>query len=324
VMTAWSGFVEAELVGLLAACVLFALNVSRADVVRSISGLEARASLLVRPEAEMRALAAHGAQVQVVELRGYVFFGSAYGVRERVKALVRDRRPMMLIFDFSRVLGIDSSAATALNGIVRWLREQGVQQRLVGLSPSAMQTLGGASGFSKDVVVADVNEALEQAESAVLAVHAVHRPSDATFADWLADMLGSTAFADTLQRKLTKKSYARGSYLCRQGDPTDDLYLIEKGRVSAVVERGLGAPMRVRVFGPHTVVGEIAFVLRVPRTASLRVDEDAVIWSLDRRAFDELTKIETHLTLALLQHALRIQAERLSFATRQIAALQSS
>ena len=94
--------------------------------------------------------------------------------------------------------------------------------------------------------------------------------------------------------------------------------------MSAIVERDVSAPTRVRVFGPHTVVGEIAFVLSVPRTASLRVDENAVVWSLDRQAFGQLTKTQPTLTLALVEHALRIQAERLAFATRQIAALQRS
>lgn len=324
-VTAWLGFVPAEFGGLLAACVLFALSVSRVDIVRSISGLDARASSLVRPEVETRTLAAHGAQVQVLELRGYVFFGSAYHLRDRVKALVAERPPTMLIFDFSRVMGIDSSAATTLVGIARWLGEQGVSQRMVGLSPAAMQALRNSGRLSKDIVVLpDLDEALEEGERAVLAAHAPNLPAGPSFSDWLADILGSVEFAATLQRHLVKGNFSRSSYLCRQGDPTDDLYFMEQGRLSAVVERDGSAPTRVRVFRPHTVVGEIAFVLSVPRTASLRVDEDVVVWSLGRRAFGELTRTEPRLTLALVEHALRIQAERLSFATRQIAALQRS
>lgn len=123
--TAWLGFVPGELGSLLAACVLFALSVSRIDIIRSVSGLDARASSLVRPEPDMRTLAAHGAHVQVLELRGYVFFGSAHHLRERVKALAGERRLLMMIFDFSRVVGIDSSAATTMIGIARWLRERG-------------------------------------------------------------------------------------------------------------------------------------------------------------------------------------------------------
>jgi CRP-like cAMP-binding protein len=59
--------------------------------------------------------------------------------------------------------------------------------------------------------------------------------------------------------------------------------------VSAMLEAGGEHADRVRVFGPRMLVGEIAFMLRVPRTASLRVEEDAIVWSLGRHAFEKLT-----------------------------------
>jgi len=322
-MTAWFGFVPAELGGLLIACVLFALSVSRIDIIRAICGLDERASSLVRSEHELRTLAAHGAQVQVVELRGYVFFGSAYHMRERIKALLAERRPRMMIFDLSRVVGLDSSAATTIVGMARWLRDKGVQQRLVGVSPAALQALRESSGPKEDIVVlSDLDEALEQGESAILAAYEPESKARPSFSDWLAEILGSPEFAATLQQHLVRSSYQRGSYICRQGDPSDDLYFIEQGRLSAVIEENLLTPKRIRVFGPNTHVGEIAFVLHVPRTASLRVDEDTIVWSLDRNSFSQLSQSHADLVVALVQHVLRLQAERLSFATRQIAALQ--
>jgi SulP family sulfate permease len=322
-VTAWLGFVPAEVGGLIAACVLFALSVSRVDIIRSIAGLDARTSSLVRPEHEMKTLAAHGGRVQVLGLRGYVFFGSAYHLREKVKALLAERQLLMLIFDFSGVVGIDSSATTTIVGIALMLRDKGVQFRAVGLSPVAMQAFREPNGLNKDLVVLpELDEALEQGENAVLAAHSSDAVASTSFSDWLSSIVGSAEFAMTLQQHLVRTDYERGSYLCRHGDPTDGLYFIEKGRVSAIVERNVSAPTRVRVFGLQTMIGEIAFVLNVPRTASLRVDEDARVWSLDRRAFDRLMTTHASLVLALLQDVLRLQAERLSFATRQIAALQ--
>lgn len=323
VITAWFGFVPAEFSGLLAACVLFALSVSRVDIVRAVTGLDARASSVVRSEEETRLLAEHGSRAQVMELRGFVFFGSAYHLRGKVKAILADHQPLVLIFDFGRVIGVDSSAVSAMVGISRLLADKGVQQLVTGLSPAAMQVLRESGGLDKTVVIsADIDEALERGEEAVLAACASRAAVNPPFFDWLASMLGSAEFAATLQRHLVKAKHDRGSYLCRHGDPTDDLYLIEQGQLCAIVEQGVSAPTRVRVFGPHTLVGEIAFVLGVPRTASLRVEEDAIVWSLDRRAFGELLKSDASLVLALLQDVLRVQAERLAFATRQIAALR--
>jgi sulfate permease, SulP family len=81
--------------------------------------------------------------------------------------------------------------------------------------------------------------------------------------------------------------------------------------------------MRMRGFGANTIVGEMAFVLNVPRTASLRVDDDAIVWSLSRSAYRDLVTTSPGIILALLQSMLRLQAERLSFATRRIADLQA-
>ena len=322
-MTAWVGFVPAELGGLLGACVLFALSVSRVDIIRTICGLDERSSSLVRSEQEMRVLAAHGAQVQVVELRGYVFFGSAYHMREQVKAMLVERRLRMMIFDLTRVVGIDSSAATTMVGMARWLRERGVQQLVVGASSATLQALRESSGFKDEIILlSDLDEALERGENAVLAAYAAESKSIVPFSDWLSSILGNAEFARTLQQHLVKSSFPRGSYVCRQGDPSNDLYFIEEGRLSAVIEANLAAPKRVRVFGRHTQVGEIAFILGVPRTASLRVDEDTVVWSLGRSAFAKLEETHPGLMVALLQHVLRLQAERLSFSTRQITALQ--
>jgi SulP family sulfate permease len=322
VITAWLGFIPAELAGLLAACVLFALKVSRIEVVRAVYGLDARTSLVARSDEETLFLAEHGYRVQVMELRGLVFFGSAHALRERVKAIVATRKPLMLIFDFSRVVGIDTSAAEVMVKVSRQLREAGVRQVVVGLSPAANRVIGDSGSTEKDIVkVSDIDEALEQGEAALLSDREGTQSTESSFSDWILATLGNAQHAAILQDNLIVKRYKSGDFLCRQGDPTDDLYFIEQGRLSAVLEHGASGPTRVRVFGPKTIVGEIAFVLDVPRTASLRVDEEAIVWSLGRPAFSALKAAHPDLAFELLQHVVRIQAERLSFATRRIAAL---
>jgi SulP family sulfate permease len=322
VITAWFGFIPAEVAGLLAACVLFALSVSRIDVVRAIYGLNARGSSVTWPEAETRYLADHGFRAQVIELRGFVFFGSAHRLREQVEAVVAEQAPTVVIFDFSRVIGIDSSAATAMVRISSTLREKNVQQIVVALSQATMRVIAESGGLDKDtMIVDDIDEALERGEQAILANSAGAGTASLTFAGWLATILGGTERAAILQRHLVAKHYKAGDFLCHQGDPTDELYFIEDGRLCALLEKNVSTPTRVRVFGPRTIVGEIAFALNVPRTAALRVDNDATVWSLSRAVFGELMKAHPDLALALWQDIVRIQAERLSFATRRIAAL---
>jgi SulP family sulfate permease len=322
VITAWFGFIPAEVAGLLAACVLFALSVSRVDVVRAIYGLDARTSSMTWPEPELRYLSEHGARVQVVELRGFIFFGSAHQLSETVKAVVADAAPAMLIFDFSKVIGIDSSAAAAMVRISQRLCEKGIQQIAAGMSTATTKVIEEAGGLDRQtIVLRDIDEAIERGEQTVLASGKANSTASMSFADWLSVIFGGAEEAAIAQRHLLATHYKAGTFLCHQGDATDELYLVESGRLCALIEHGVSAAARVRVFGPRTIVGEIAFVLEVPRTAALRVDEDATIWSLGRAAFAEMMKTDPKLASSLWQNIVRIQAERLSFATRRIAAL---
>jgi sulfate permease, SulP family len=76
-------------------------------------------------------------------------------------------------------------------------------------------------------------------------------------------------------------------------------------------------PVRARVFGSHTLVGEIGFFLDVPRSASLLAAPDAVAWSLCREAFESLKKTRSEHFSALFIYIIRLQSERLTFANRQ-------
>jgi SulP family sulfate permease len=81
-------------------------------------------------------------------------------------------------------------------------------------------------------------------------------------------------------------------------------------------------PLRVRVFGAHTLVGEVGFFLDVPRSANLLAAPSAIVWSLSHQAFDEFVRASPEQAFALTTYVIRLQSERLTFANRQIASLQ--
>ena len=137
-----------------------------------------------------------------------------------------------------------------------------------------------------------------------------------TLEDWLARALDGDGPARRLMPFLRCAHHPVGTYVCRQGEPTDTLLFIETGRVGVLIGSGADE-RRVRVFGPHTIAGEQGFVLRTPRSASLKVEQDATVWSLSRESFDELAATQGDVVVALMRDIIRIQSERLSFATRQ-------
>jgi len=321
-ITSTFGFLQALLFGMLAGCVIFAVDVSRIRIVRQF-GLDERSSSRVRSRQESAFLLLHGDQVQVLELSGYLFFGSAYSLLERVVHLLADKRPKEVIFDFSGATGVDSSAGAAFTKIRDLLRKGGAKQVMVGMSKPAKRVLGSHTRLDGDIVHHDsLDAALEEAEDTILAMQGVLASLHLSMVDWLTDLLGSREHAQTLFDCMTPAPRDAELFLCRQGDSTDSLIFIERGPVAVTLERAEQSPLRVRVFGSYTLAGEVGFFLKAPRSANLHAGADAIAWSLSRQAFDEFMKAHPKEALALTSYVIRLQAERLTFANRQIASLQ--
>lgn len=317
------GFLQALLFGMVAGCVIFAVDVSRIRVIRHQFGLNERSSSLVRSRGETAFLSQHGGQVQILELSGYLFFGSAYSVLERVTSLVAERRLQEVIFDFSGVTGIDSSAGASFVKIRDLLKKHGIRQAMVAMSPLAANILSTRASIDDSVRCPDnLDTALEEAEEAILASSEVPVGSHRSMVDWLTEVVGSRKHAQALFERMTPAPRDANSYLCRQGDPTDSLLFIERGPVSVTLEVRDHPPLRVRVFGTHTLLGEVGFFLDVPRTANLLAAPGAIVWSLSHQAFDEFMRAHPEEALALTIYVIRLQSERLTFANRQIASLQ--
>jgi NTE family protein len=92
-----------------------------------------------------------------------------------------------------------------------------------------------------------------------------------------------------------------GSWLFRQGDAADAMYIVERGRVEVVAEPpGLDAEV-LRELGSGGIVGELALISGVPRTASLRARRDSTLLCLAREDFEALLELNPAFTRLLLR-----------------------
>jgi CRP-like cAMP-binding protein len=66
-----------------------------------------------------------------------------------------------------------------------------------------------------------------------------------------------------------RRTYAKGQFLCYQGDPGDRLFVVASGLVKVTLTSEQGGEMVLVTLGPHEVLGELAVIDQAPRSASV-------------------------------------------------------
>jgi SulP family sulfate permease len=131
-------FVMGILVGIILACVNFVVQTSRKSAIRATFSGEIAGSTVRRPPIQQEFLHEAGQQTLIMKLGGYLFFGTIVNVENTMRGLIEEeafqQQPIRnLILDFSRVYGLDFSAAEAFTRINRVLRKRNVQTTISGL-----------------------------------------------------------------------------------------------------------------------------------------------------------------------------------------------
>lgn len=299
------GILEGVAVGVVLAAGIFVMGYSRINPVRSVLSREARKSHVDRTPAAEETLTRHGRAIAIVELEGYLFFGSATRIGETLRPLTAGGpEPVThLILDASRVSGIDSSAiewfGRSLNGDRSDLTVVmcGVGDRFSGLAELA------------DMVTDDIDHALEYCEGEVLRRHHVETPEDtpAVVLDFLA--------------VLPTVSLQPGDTVFRSGEAADDLYWVEAGELSIWFEDDGSAPMRIRRVGPGAIIGELGFITGEARSATVRADTPVSLHRLTRDDFDRLRRDAPDLAIEVGTTLLHSVAHRLAATNRTVQAL---
>jgi sulfate permease, SulP family len=318
------GFMEGLAVGLLISAAVFVFNYSRLAVVRlSASGIEQR-SAVDRSPAAMKHLSRHGDAIEVVQLQGYLFFGSAdrvvHHVRRRLAAA--DRAPLrFLVLDFRHVSGVDSAATTCFIKIKGLLDSEAVKTFFTHVAPEVERALRQAGlVFGADLPMSldsDIDHAVERAEEALLADEA-ELEGGADLVHHLAATVGPHPRLADLVAAMTRLSLQPEDVLITAGEDADDVYFVAQGRVRVQITLPNGRALRLRTMTGGAVVGEIALYLHQKRTADVIVETPASIFRLGVADLDRLEHEDPE--LAVLAHRLLAcnLSEKLAMANRMI------
>ena len=105
---------------------------------------------------------------------------------------------------------------------------------------------------------------------------------------------------EAAMRAATIRKMSAGEQIIRQGEPADNFYVIEDGRVEVTQAAEGGQPRLLRQMAAGEFFGEIGLLSRVPRTANVTALTDGTLISLPGKAFLELVSEGPGLTYRLL------------------------
>jgi len=83
-----------------------------------------------------------------------------------------------------------------------------------------------------------------------------------------------------------------------------------------------GSSRRVRRIMTQTVVGEMGFFRRLSRSATVSSDGPAILFTLTRANFERMRRERPDLANAFDEFIMRVLADRLDFANRELAAIE--
>ncbi len=317
------GFLPGVVVGLVMAVVLFAINYGRIELVREVAFGETYHSNVDRPPAERAALRTLGDAVQILRVTGFVFFGSANGLLERIRKRVEAAPLRFLVIDLRRVTGVDSSAVVAFVKVVHLAEASGFELVLTGVSGPVRRQLERGGMVASEAVRFEPNldHGLQRCEEGLLSDEALAAPGATDGKDGRGGRWRTAGMPAGLERYTERESLSDGAVLVRQGELPDDVYVLESGRLRVEMQTADGTRMRVRSINPGVVVGEVAMYSGDPRTADVVAEGPTVVLRLDRASIDRLEAQDPELATALHRWLAGVLSERLSDTLREFDAL---
>ncbi|MFZ2491652.1 MAG: SulP family inorganic anion transporter, partial [Thermoanaerobaculia bacterium] len=325
------GLIQATLVGVCLAILLFIRNQMRGTVVLRKSDLRATRSKRRRGPDQMELLEEHGAAAIIVQLKDDLFFGTTDQLFSDLEDDIAHRR--FICLDFRRVQSMDYTAAQLLTQMQTRMRERGSQLIFCSM-PSAIvsgQDIGhylaqlGVTSEASGIRSFDTRDAaLEWMEAQILEQAGwleteSQPPLGLAQVNLLSDLDESTLAE--LAPFVHELSLGAGDLVFKAGDTGDDMFFVRKGRIHILLPLEGGKRHHLATLGRGEFFGEMAFLDRHTRSADAEAACATELYVVSRASFDRLAE-KCPSTLAVFEQLALAIAARLRLADAELRALE--
>jgi sulfate permease, SulP family len=324
------GFLQGIIAGIFIAAILFVISYSRLNAIKTILDGSIYHSKVDRPKLHRDILHQKGAQLYILRLQGYIFFGTIQSVLEKIRLRLNDpsQGPLkFLIIDFHRVPRLDSSAVFGITRLKQLSQANDILMVWTEVSPEIIHQLkrGGLidNADTSFVMMPSLDEGVEWCENRILAKEGM---ADLTgfierVETQLMRLLPGIQGIDRLMKYLERREVQVGEYLMKQNEPAEEMYFVESGLVSIELEMPNGKRLRLRSIRGGATVGEMGIYLEGVRTASVVAARQSIVYKLSLQALKDMREKDPEIAALFHEWIARLLAERVADNNRMFEAL---
>jgi sulfate permease, SulP family len=322
IVIATVGFLEGVAVGIVVAVLLFVLDYSRVKIVRHDFTAANFSSFVIRPRLFEQLLRQRGESLQILELQGYIFFGSADRLVAQIRARIEDSDlPQLhyLLLDFRLVTGVDSSAALSFSKLDQLTKKEEITLVFSDLNPEFNDTLGKDLCASLQIFP-KLEQGLAWCEECIIEVFSevglVARPKsiiqliedslahEAGDKDWLGMIMPGkkqdpSKRASRLLKYLEQIKVQTGESMMDVNEEIKGLFFIEEGQIKVTLPCDDESDEITALLESGTLFGEIDYYAEQKSTVCYRANQPSSLYFLSQENITRMEDEDPQLAIAM-------------------------
>lgn len=133
----------------------------------------------------------------------------------------------------------------------------------------------------------------------------------------------SNAEVSVLFDHLDERELPEGEELFHQAGEGQTLYIVSKGTFRVIIENDDGSRTRLTTVSVGHIIGEIAFLMGTPHSATVEANELAGVYMLHKHQFEAIILEDPTLAFKILQAINKVLCYRLSRVNKQLSSILS-
>jgi SulP family sulfate permease len=300
------GFLEGIGIGILVSILIFVFRYSTINVIKNMFDGSTVNSSKDRSIPDQRILEHNTEQMLILQLDGFIFFGTGNGLYERVKQYISEpgRNLQFILMDMTLVRGIDSSAIKSFQKLAQLLVKSQIELLIVGLDDNILKILD-TGGFTPNeykclIYFKDLDHAIEHCEDIIIESEKFRMREErlkggqtdldiiqATYTDMMAALELQEKFENMIGKMkpyLKEVPINTGEHIYRQKEICKDVFFIMRGQVTLSRKNRQGESTRIRTLGPWTITGELGAFIDYRAPYDALVVKDGHAFKLDEKS----------------------------------------